>query len=365
MNRYILNSKIILFLGAGASEFLGKPLMSNFVDKLIDDINDDKLRGILLTIVESKGKDLEILLKEIDGICERNYFKGQFKRNYIKDQLDIIGSLARALLTSTSQTEIGYKSDFAAKYEALCQECYRLKWRIYDKIFEVYFDIDRMQVKRLYSPLFRILKEILREKRVLPIFTTNYDKAIEAYTEDMDDVELIDGFKTTKSKTSIWKITVFEKFKPIRKRMNICLFKLHGSIFWYRLEGNIVYSPIATQFPSHVNIEPVILYPNDIKQIAFSDPFITAYSYFQGCLSRASYIIFIGYSFRDYITITFLKNALRMNKKLKVVIFDPNATKIFKAYFSFYKNNVVCIDKKFTDKAEDYQDEILKTIHLE
>lgn len=361
MNKHIIGSKIILFLGAGSSQFLDKPLMTSFVDVLIDSIQDAEFKKIINTIVEREGKDLETLLHEIDGICERTYFKGA-RQNYLKDRLGLHTQLG-LLAVYKYKSEAPSKSDFGEKYANLCRDCESLKWLIYDKIFEVYFDIDKIKTTKLYEPLFNILKSALGKKLTIPIFTTNYDKSIEFFSDTSKAIELVDGFEiNSKTKTHVLKRSVFEKFKPKKRKINICLFKLHGSIFWYKVDGETVYSPVSTQTPSVIDIEPVILYPNNTKQITY-DPFITSYCYLQRSLDRAEYAIFIGYSFRDDITVTFLKNALRFNNKLRVVLIDPNANNLFEKHFKFYKHNFICVDKKFTDKAE-YQEELLKALNL-
>ena len=63
MNKTIINSELMIFLGAGASAFLGKPLMGDFVDGLLKTLEDrsPKLKEIAEVIIEDKGKDLEVL----------------------------------------------------------------------------------------------------------------------------------------------------------------------------------------------------------------------------------------------------------------------------------------------------------------
>jgi len=370
MNKNIINSKIVLFLGAGASAFLDKPLMVEFVDDLIkhlDKVAPD-LSSLARTIIEAKGKDLEVLLNELDSISQRSYFKGEEKRNYFKDRFDAPENpyIGLGIVPySGSAKELPNRSKFGKEYERLCKLCDQLKWHIYDKIFEKYYSIEELKVISLYDPLINTIKKSLNPaKRIIPVFTTNYDKAIEKYCETQQSLHLVDGFQyDIKKKFERWEITNFEKFKPKKNHLNLCLFKLHGSIFWYRVDSKIIYSPISTQNPSDARIEPVLLFPSKDKDYALNfDPFITAYSYLQRCFDNSKLIIFIGYSFRDHISITFLKSALRFNDKLKVMVIDPNATKLKEQHFSFYSKRFICIDKPFTNNKDDYLEELEKSL---
>ena len=365
MNTNIINSKTVLFLGAGASAYLEKPLMVEFVNELLNDpsINLNE-KNIIETITSLRGNDLEEILKEINEICGRGYFKGATPRNYFKDFFDQNPKniLGRSLLGFSALPEppLPDKSNFGMRYSEICDKCSDLRWKIYEKIFEVYYNVDGLKVKDLYSPLFNFIQEKMTGKRnIVPVFTTNYDKAIETLSIADEGIELIDGFiHIAKKKIDKWSHKSFNDFKPKKNKLNLCLFKLHGSIFWYRVEGEIIYSHVVTSFPTDRKTETVILFPDDTKEI-LADPYITSYSYLQKCFDKAEFIIFVGYSFRDYITITFLKSALRFNEKLKVIIIDPNSAKIYKRYFDYYKKRFLCVDAKFTNEVECYTKPIL------
>jgi hypothetical protein len=368
MNKQIINAPIVIFLGAGASAFLDKPLMKGFVDILLNKtFLDQEEKEIINTIIKTKGKDLETILDEIDEICKKDYFKGPSPRNYFKNLFDKTPSnTLSALLSNLPETQLPSESNFGIQYELLCNKCLSLRWKIYSEIFTTYYSVDEQKVNNLYKPFFDIIKKklIAEKKKIISIFTTNYDRSIEKFCEIEEGIELTDGFEyKNKYRRMQWTYSSFDELKSAGKILKICFFKLHGSIFWYNDQGSIVYSPIATNFPTDHRIKPVILYPNNTKEIIF-DPFITAYSYLQQCFYNTQYIIFIGYSFRDYITITFLKSALRLRNQLKVAIIDPRATNIYKTLFSYYKKNFLCIDKSFTNNVTDYEDSIVKFLDI-
>lgn len=373
MNKNIFKSRTVLFLGAGASAFLNKPLMNQFVDHLLEDPNiDEDGKNIVKVILSTKGKykDLEVILDEIDGICKRDYLHGGSERNFIKDLFDATYSNPFAkFLQQSSSSDLPSTSDFGTRYKKLCDLCKGLRWDIYDTIFRLYSDIENLKVASLYDPFLGFVEKSLHKKnKILPIFTTNYDKAIEVLPQVNNNISVFDGFKFDENKSMrIWWISNFNDFKPKKNKINVCLFKLHGSISWYRLNKKnnqeIVDTPVTTLYPSESGTEPVILYPNNTKSITF-DPFITSYCYLQRCFDNAELIIFIGYSFRDYTTITFLKSALRYNKNLKVLIIDPRANKLLDTHFTHYKKQFACIDISFTDKAEEYSDALSKFLGL-
>jgi hypothetical protein len=367
MNKIIYNSKTILFLGAGASAFLDKPLMKPFVEGLMkrkDIRNNDNYHNIINTLIGIKGSDLEILLSEIDGISQRTYFGDT------KNENDLIRFLKTSsfsdLLRKTDTTDTSSTSEFAQKYRRLIHLCDDIKWIIYDEIFKVYYDIDKIRVKSLFDPIINLIESATSKDSIIPIFTTNYDKAVEEYCglDELDEkIELMDGFKqNNKTKIAKWSTNAINGFTPQKNKLNICLFKLHGSIFWYRREFEIMYSPVSTLYPSQSNIEPVILFPNYTKNIKY-DPFLTNYSYFQRCLDTTHNAIFIGYSFRDPITVTMLKNALQYNPILRVCILDPVANEICENIFRYYKNRFYPIDCIFTDEHDLYLEQIKKMLH--
>src|SRR5580693_5560298 len=67
LNDKILNSPISLFLGAGASQPLGKPTMQPFVQSLPNKL-DTGYHKLLEYFVAKCGDDLEQLLAELDSI---------------------------------------------------------------------------------------------------------------------------------------------------------------------------------------------------------------------------------------------------------------------------------------------------------
>jgi len=68
---------------------------------------------------------------------------------------------------------------------------------------------------------------------VLNIFTLNHDRLLESYLRSKD-VELVDGFgQSVDGSVRCWQPEVFQDTSA-----RVCLFKLHGSLDWYRWRPN-------------------------------------------------------------------------------------------------------------------------------
>jgi hypothetical protein len=72
-NKTILDSPILLFLGAGASAPLGKPMMSQFVDKVSKLLRNDSQSRMMKHLREFRSDDLEEILGELDTLISLDY----------------------------------------------------------------------------------------------------------------------------------------------------------------------------------------------------------------------------------------------------------------------------------------------------
>ncbi len=69
----IARSPVILFLGAGASAPLGKPVMEHFVKKLASDIKSDPEASLLAAFISERGNDLELIMGDIENLLSLSY----------------------------------------------------------------------------------------------------------------------------------------------------------------------------------------------------------------------------------------------------------------------------------------------------
>lgn len=85
-NKLIVESPVILFLGAGASAPLGKPMMAEFVAKAAKRIQDQAQQSMVDLLRRFRGDDLEGILGELDTIIDRDYAQAvpAFLRDLVK-----------------------------------------------------------------------------------------------------------------------------------------------------------------------------------------------------------------------------------------------------------------------------------------
>jgi hypothetical protein len=200
-NEHILDSKLFLFAGAGASQPFDKWLMNEFIDHLIAEIHSHTvpptgLHGLLDTIIDYRGKDLENILKEINDIMDKSDYLGDTRRiNYIHNVLEGDSERhkqAMAILSRDALPAIT-SSSFSRNYSELTKMCNRLRNVIEKMIYDHYGVVNREKIVEVYDPLVNTLMGIVGEHKFLPIFTTNYDTCFEEYVKEAD-FELVDGF---------------------------------------------------------------------------------------------------------------------------------------------------------------------------
>ncbi|HUV60383.1 MAG TPA: SIR2 family protein [Desulfatiglandales bacterium] len=377
VNDKISKSGIFLFLGAGASSPFGGWLMSEFIANVMSQLHTNRdLYDLLGTLAHYADYDLEGILKELGDICNKRYFADKSRINYINNFLDseLEQEERNKEREKTKAQGIGGGyvgsvkeiSGFSKRYGELVKKCKELRTDIEIQIFEHYGNLDNSLVVETYKPVFDILLGSLNEDKILPIFMTNYDRIIEYYRESENEkVCMIDGFgeMVPDSGERIWNRNVFDNFQAEQGKPNIVLFKLHGSIYWYEKNKRIVYAPIAIQRGPKERIKNVLIYPAMYK-IATNEPFFTGYDYFQRCLDNAELGIFIGYSFRDYDTVTKIRSSLNFNSKLTLIILDPNAEKLVADNFAGFKNRFMSLKYSFGRKTDidNYLEQIKKAL---
>lgn len=105
-----------------------------------------------------------------------------------------------------------------------------------------------------------------------------------------------------------------------------------------------------------------IIYPTTDKTPK-EEPFFTYYDYLSRCLDSAYYVIFIGYSFRDFESLVRVKSSLIYNTKLKLIIIDNHSDMLKKKIFN-NDDRVLSYHCHF-DKIEDLKKISNKLIDLD
>jgi hypothetical protein len=301
LNQTIIQSPVILFLGAGASVPLGKPTMEQFVLKLESEIVPEDQRSLFSLLISARGRDLERILGDLETILS----------------LDYVSSFVCERDTLS--------------YQATGEDAANLLSLIRHAIIREYRKIEANRAIEVYEPLFDIIFDYLDPANYcLPVFTTNYDLAIESFSEAQQypkKYELTDGLRDDSSEREVcWDPLEFELFRIWRGMRHIVLFKLHGSVNWMRTTSS---NKIVQALPMYDIVDSdeyqnVISYPAGNK-VATVEPYLTGYKYFSKCCEQAKLIIAVGYSFRDYDTVASLLRAREINDNLRLLLVSPNS----------------------------------------
>jgi hypothetical protein len=304
----ICNSQVILFVGAGASAPLGMKLMGPFMDLMEADMGSallDVMRQMFQ--VPDAYRDLEILFETIEEYEEVASWCGRRP--------------AWARVVKTQQF-----SEFMGDVK-------QIRKRAEDLLVAHYARVDHNSVVRHYRDFLLLLLES-NSPCHLPIFTTNYDTAIEDFVDAAaHGFRLVDGFSTG-SRRNWSPDTTFHTYRAPATdtgSKTVLLFKLHGSSTWrlHRRTGEFTKESTAEPVADKSTYENALVWPGLTKEIE-KGPYETNYAYLEACLGCATLCVLIGFSFRDEVIRGFFKSALHANEALRMAIIDPAAEAIIR-----------------------------------
>jgi len=306
-NKLIAASPVLVFLGAGASAGIGKPTMAQFVEKLRRTVRPDSGGNLLHLLAAARGADLEKIMGDLETFLNLPYLTA-FQCN---PEYQYAAAIGEGPITITKD------------------EASLLRSAIRHEIIREYRVVDGSAVCSVYEPLFDLVfNHVNPAEHCVPIFTTNYDLAIETLCEKTyNKYALTEGLEMDlSSKMAYWKRNEFDLFSLCEGQKNLVQFKLHGSVDWIRQEksGSIVRAPAMYDALDSDEYKNTIIYPTGDKA-ANREPYFSAYEYFSRCCEQAELLIVIGYSFRDYEALNRLMGATRRNEALKVVVVSPDA----------------------------------------
>ena len=313
---------LLIFSGAGISKPLGIPDMYSFVEEFESEIEKgmrDK-KDLLDKIINNEKIDLEELLRRLNRMSE--------------------------LLEDETYLRMVNPGD---DEKMIFSEIKELKEKLMDFVYEKCSSFDEEVAQRIFKQLLD-LKDLFLHDR-LKIFTTNYDICAES-TYEKQNIACTTGFKT-RGMYPIWDRTAFKD-----PSYEIHIYKLHGSITWFKHGDQITQlPPIDRKISSSRGDEFTVqmLYPLTGKEV-FKPPFSELQYYLQRTLESCSMCIVIGYSFRDDSINSIFSNASKENKDLEVIVIDSNADVISKRL----DLEVTKIPKRIEDV--DLEEEFLKFV---
>lgn len=346
-------AEFVVFIGAGASEPFGVPTMQQMVEQFEATLRN-KISPQLPLFDEIKSKlrdyrvfDIEALITVLQDIVDID--KALF-REFNRPSLHYLSTWATAFTQM-----LKYTRDDAARN---CSQAKQLlnevksfvadacsikidQYEIYDEFFSTVYE--------KYGYHYRQDLESQDEVRYnCIIFTTNYDRVLEAYRHRM-----VDSYcgESERQLLSIQNKDDPRLYSPTSHLFQI--HKLHGSINWYidqkdrpcwsteAIEAGKT-TPLGDKIVRELLIYPVA------EKYTFREPFYAMFHHLKDMLTMCKDCYVVGYSFRDDDILGLFYDAFALNNKLHLYLIDPNANRIRSETFSSYMHRITPIHDKFS-----------------
>jgi hypothetical protein len=334
-NSLITLAPVMVFLGAGASAPIGKPTMAGFMPLLIrrlrlDFIDVDGVSELLSHV----GHDLEELLEQLASMADMPYVKAFIMESSNGPSVGTLPPLPPNIDPHGAMSAKGPRLVYSIAS--------RLRSAVHKAVIQQYGSVAKEQALTLYDPFFDLLFTQFGEPRtlpgrawpglrsaLLPVFTTNYDPAIEAFCEgNFARYSLTDGFRYIEAeRREGWDPAHFDSPSRHLAKRNLALFKLHGSADWITIDSRIRRAEPRYVTDGEENWNNCLVYPAK-KKVSLEDPYFTCYDYLLQCLERTNICVTIGYSFRDYDALTRVKSAMLNNEHLVLIVISPDASEV-------------------------------------
>lgn len=323
MNEETFNSRVIVFVGAGASAALNLPTTLEFVNQLEKRSPDS---SSLLSVYRTN-------VSQVKRIREENV---PIDSEYIRDWLEDMKFMAKSIeeLEPVIKSMLHQKAPTAS--HVLLSVDSLIDW-FDSQITKTYGEQFKPELAYThYSPLLDILKQNLKIE-VVPLFTTNYDLIFECMQDYPQNVwNVVTGMIQTGRGKLILKTQTFDKASSVPR---LLIFKLHGSVDWWQNPETGEVEQVQERLQTPKEYKRALIYPTREKfgQIK-EEPFSFFYKRLKAHLSSEEIraCITIGYSFRDKFINDIFAESLR--KGLKLIIIDKSKKKHqLMAEFSSYE----------------------------
>ena len=308
MNEIISSAPTIFLTGAGASASLGRHTTATFVPYLKDHLDDADLKA----------------LKSIRLSCEAS----QVNLGEPETDIEVLLTHAQHCVDAFSTFKDDHKfRQILAHHDSTTEqltrsiESYRrFMDHAYDLVVEHYGQIDEEAALALYRPLLMAMSGGERSEApvTIPIFTLNYDLAVESACGFSQAWRLEDGF----SGGSTWSRDMFDSYLPDVDGSPVVLFKLHGSISWCMEQDGRIHRVPPGVGRDAGRTKSVIKYPLLDQKGLNEEPYKTGFDYLEACLERARKVVVLGTSLRDEAITRLLGSALRRRAELRLYYVD-------------------------------------------
>jgi hypothetical protein len=334
---FVAHAPTVAFLtGAGASKALGLPIMNEFFEHLVGPDLVQRMQSataargdMVIQLLRAAYPDVSTQVFDLERVMMliQTLETGMFRA---PDQ--IYGPLLSLMASGMNNQKLTYatftqqladqRPAIAATFKAIA-EGIDLILHEFNRIFGF---VDPVRAFALWQPLLEWARRTSR--RPVPIFTTNYDIAIEqaAAAPGFDDSFMLQSGFAPGHQAHTWCPT---HYTADDARSTIWLFKLHGSASWCisRSTGELLLQPEGQPiYPDPTYYLPAIRLPYESKSIPSADVepiYHVQYQALQAALSVVKVFVVIGLSFRDDTLRHYFRQALERRDDLVVVAIAP------------------------------------------
>lgn len=318
---------IVVLFGAGASKYLGGPLMINLSETILPYL-------ILEGHKKYNGQTaMQIMWNNLWEVNETHFTENTINESGLQHirTLNIETKLSELKMLLYSLSVMGLESAFI-------DSCIvTIKDQIIEKTSSFVpntksYPSDFARFTESVKPLRDMLKRLIKLRRPnqprIKLFTTNYDLVIETAC-DMEGINCNTGFEGVN--TRIFNPTNFDlniSLKPIAQNMvyypnSIYLYKLHGSVNWAHVVMDGIQEII--QYECTNPDTATVIYPCSTKYSETLEmPFGEMFRRFGDCVSQSqTVIVTLGYGFMDEHVNQVLFRSLK-NPSTQLVIIEPS-----------------------------------------
>jgi hypothetical protein len=352
--------RITFFFGAGASAEFGIPLMRKMAENFKDILNKQGspeqqyiYNEIIQMLKDDMGPDVDIeaIFSVIDGLQDYNIENIGELSIYISKKFFGDTPLRKNIVNRTILESL--EKDFQRFIRRSCT----LKSPYREKMVNV------------FTGFFNAIGEIVNTPSTghrvkhdtrWTLFTTNYDRCLEAFWRENVRIVLDTGFRDEGGSlgtdgtlhadhflhSSGSELQFLRHGRPGRLR----LVKLHGSTTWLIRQdtGEIEEKPFDIDQGVDLGtgpmyIDEVVIYPLRQKQL-YVDPYIQMFFLLNKELQYNNVWIVIGYSFRDPVIRNIFSNNFKGGNKM--ILIHPHPEEV-KQRFPDHENDIIAIPKYF------------------
>jgi hypothetical protein len=326
----IASNNISFFFGAGSSVAFGIPTMRDMADEYYKTMDKDdykwKLYNEIIKMLKydmGSDVDIEAIFSVIGGLKEYDI------ENIGELSLYACRKFFNDTLLNKSPCNKSVLNDLETDFQRYVRKSCKLKSEHREKLENVYKDF------------FNAIGESLEAQRQSTsvryddnwtLFTTNYDRCLEAFWRENVQIKLDTGFRDKNGSISVdGKLQADQFLHTVGSSLqflkdapsHLRLVKLHGSITWLRrkdtneIEEKIFDIDQGFELGyGSMYIDEVVIYPLRQKAL-YIDPYIQMFYLLNKELDSKRVWIVIGYSFRDSVIKKIFTNNLLKDTSTK------------------------------------------------